>query len=230
MLTYDKCVFTLGTRETRKLSNNTYLRKEGNVFIVKLHNTDIFKVFEDNTYELNTGGWQTVTTKSRLNEFTPARIHQCKGIWYIGSDKIPFYDGIRINSSGEPVDAIDCSGDINAKKKLLDKKVKQFIDGYIKWALDNGVEPDSGDCFCCRFHDQSLDHVWSHIDEQYYFGSFVATAIRGANRTGFWHHLIINELKRGDTSSLRDVLRSYFRKVKPKLMQYIELEEEITAV
>jgi hypothetical protein len=233
MLTYDKCIYALGKRETKKLANNTYLRKEDDVFLVKLHNTDIIKVFNDNTFELNTGGWQTVTTKARLKEFTPARISQERGIWYLYSvgysDRIPFYDGIKIDSSGQPVDAINKTDDIVARKKLLDKKVKKFVDGYIKWALKNGIEPEAGDCFSCRFNDSSLDHVWSHIEEEYYFGSFINTALRGSGRTMFWHHIIANDLKKQNTSSLRDVLNSYFRKVKPKLMEYVQVEEQVTA-
>lgn len=235
MLTYESCKNILSKRDTKKLANNTYLRKEENCFVVKLHNTDIIKIYLGNIYELNTNGWQAATTKARLNEFTPARIYQKRGIWYLGKEDIPFFDSIVVNSQGEPVLQIDEDGEeVNPgleaveKRKYLDKQVSKYIDGYVKWAVKNGVGASNGDCWFCLFGmPGSLDHVWNHVKDRYYFGSFLKTAIQGCGRTLLWLELINIDLKKGKTDSLRQVLASYFKKVKPRMLEFVVIEEDI---
>ena len=220
MLTFESCQAIIKNRPTKKLANNTYLAKKNEEYVVTLHHTDIIRINEKNEFVLNTGGWQSKTTKSRLNEYTKAGISQKGGIWYISG--IPFYDGIKINSDGIPIDAKNLTEEIKNKKAKLDKMVKKYIDGYLDWALKNGIERSSGDCWYCLMNfGDSLDHIWSHVEESYYFGSFVDTAIRGGNYTPFWRIFIENELKNNKAESLSTVLRSYFRKIKPRLMEYV---------
>lgn len=112
----------LSDRSERKLASNTTLRiwqdDEGETwFVVRLHRTDIAKVSADGTRMiLNSGGWQTVTTKQRLNQLLPkARTHgferygtdvgisQRAGEWFISGShdqgtewKVPFTDGVEL--------------------------------------------------------------------------------------------------------------------------------------
>jgi hypothetical protein len=228
-LNYDGCQHVLGGRETKKLSNNTYLRKEGANYIVKLHNTDIITVTPDNKLILNSGGWQTPTTKARINEFTKARISQKRGIWYLAAGSTPFYDGIVIDSEGQPVDNDGNNPGTEAveKRRFLDKEVSAYIKGYVKWALKNGVETGNGDCWLCLFGAPTdLYHVSEHVKERYYFGSFLKTAIKGSGRAMIWYDMIRIDLQNGKTDSLRDILVSYFKKVKPKMLDYVELPEQ----
>ena len=57
--------------------------------IVRLHSTDIVDVdATDNTITLNTGGWNTVTTKERMNAVlrafdSPYRVYQRDFQWYV---------------------------------------------------------------------------------------------------------------------------------------------------
>lgn len=84
-------------RPTKKLKNNTYLvRLDSETIGVQLHNTIVVTIHGDGTYTLNSGGWQTVTTKDRINEYSPVRISQRKYQWYVGDEDIPFKDGIRV--------------------------------------------------------------------------------------------------------------------------------------
>ena len=57
---------------------------------VYLHNHNIAQVFDDYLL-INDCGWQTVTTKSRLNallrQLTDAGIHQSKHVWYLSGSK-----------------------------------------------------------------------------------------------------------------------------------------------
>jgi len=57
--------------------------------IVRLHSTDIVDVdTKDNTITLNTGGWNTVTTKERMNAVlravnSPYHVYQRDFQWYV---------------------------------------------------------------------------------------------------------------------------------------------------
>lgn len=62
------------TRRARKLGNNTYLRDYGEYIAVKLHSTEIV-TFRAGSVTLRSGGWQTITTKARMNCYLPA------GVW-----------------------------------------------------------------------------------------------------------------------------------------------------
>jgi len=85
----------------RKVGNNTYaeILHDGTVAI-KLHSTYVVKIHPDNTYTLNSGGWQTVTTKDRINQYNPRRVYQRKYQWFVNiNDKeYPFMDGMVVGA------------------------------------------------------------------------------------------------------------------------------------
>ena len=104
MLTYDQAMDILRTARTpaKKLGNNTYLRRVSDTTIaVVLHTTEVVRIHDDGTYTLNSGGWRTVTTKDRLNAYSPASVSQRNHDWYVGAE--PFYDCIRVDSAGQVV-------------------------------------------------------------------------------------------------------------------------------
>ena len=80
------------------IANNTvkYTLKDGTQ-IIRLYKTDIITFHTDGMIELNTGGYYTRTTKDRLNRFQPFNIHQKNYVWYVESENLPFYDGIKLN-------------------------------------------------------------------------------------------------------------------------------------
>ncbi len=70
--------------ESRKLQNNTYLKRRGKqvqrigrklvnveVIAVQLHATDVLSLFSDGRIRVNTGGWDTVTTRDRISRYLP---------------------------------------------------------------------------------------------------------------------------------------------------------------
>jgi len=83
-------------------------------FCIKYHWTTVLKIREDNTWVLNSGRFRTVTTKARINEYSPARVYSHRGKWYLwpytsqdldlfgridrGQE---FFDGMMINRDGE---------------------------------------------------------------------------------------------------------------------------------
>ena len=82
----------------RKLANNTYLvSNEDGSFGVRLHNTQVVKYYPDKTL-LFSGGWHTVTTKQRINEYSNAGLYQKDFCWYIDIDgkAVDFFDGIAV--------------------------------------------------------------------------------------------------------------------------------------
>lgn len=68
----------------RKVGNNTYaeILHDGSVGIM-LHSTYVVKIHPNNTYTLQTGGWNTPTTKDRINQYFPGYVRQRKGEWYV---------------------------------------------------------------------------------------------------------------------------------------------------
>ncbi len=103
MLTFDQGVNLLNNARygQKKVANNTYLyQKNDDTLAVKLYATDVVLIHKDGTYTLNSGHYQTLTTKTRINDFSPANIYQKKYVWYVG-DNIKFKDGIKIDQTGK---------------------------------------------------------------------------------------------------------------------------------
>lgn len=94
-----------GKSRARKIANNTLevLDDNGDVEAIRLHDTNILTYDVDHV-TLNSGGWQTVTTKARLNQYLPdgVRIEQKDFEWFVidGRDNThkPFEDGMIIAS------------------------------------------------------------------------------------------------------------------------------------
>jgi hypothetical protein len=215
-----------GRNGRRKIGNNTYLYPHKDGIAVRLHQTDVVVIHPDNTYTLNSGGWQTVTTKDRMNEYSPARVCQSKGVWYV--DGYPFVDGMKVDANGKPINAVNNCGEVATNKRRLDKMVRNYINGFAQDALQNGLQnPDSGDCWACHFtadgkdEPMGVDHLLSHFEEKYYVPSLVWKAInaRGYGNPALIWSLMQSELEQGKARMLMDVLRSYFRKRKPALLK-----------
>jgi hypothetical protein len=85
----------------RKVGNNTYaeILHDGSVGIM-LHSTYVVKIHPDNTYTLNSGGWQTLTTKDRINQYSPRYVYQKNFGWFvkIGDKSYPFMDGMVVGT------------------------------------------------------------------------------------------------------------------------------------
>jgi hypothetical protein len=73
-------------RESVRLGNNTYLEAVGARAIgfvgVRLHNTYIVRFWYDGKITLHTGGYRTVTTKDRINQFIKGSVFQKAHVWY----------------------------------------------------------------------------------------------------------------------------------------------------
>jgi hypothetical protein len=92
--TYADALAYLKGRRSAPAGNNTTLlahpylsNSDGTprAIFVKLHGTNVVTYLSDGRIVLDTGGWRTVTTKDRLNRFTPAdvRVYADLGDWYV---------------------------------------------------------------------------------------------------------------------------------------------------
>ena len=84
----------------RKVGNNTYAEiLHDNSVGIMLHSTYVVKIHPDNTYTLQTGGWQTVTTKDRINQYSPVRVYQRNYEWFvtINGKEYPFMEGMVVS-------------------------------------------------------------------------------------------------------------------------------------
>lgn len=181
----------------RKVENNTTARFKGGEtdekdnIIVRLHETDIATITHS-TMILNSGGYKTQTTKDRLNKiiYYPLRIIQEEGIWFIATGyndlfKTPFRDNILIyENNGSPYIRELRSDNTNLLHDIkLRKAIKKYAKGFITALVSGEVyKPDNGDCWYCLMRcthnnvplgeeTNNIDHLESHIDENYFVPS-----------------------------------------------------------
>src|SRR4051812_8790636 len=63
--------------DKRKLTGTTWLERLTNTTIgIRLHDTYIMEFYEDGSIVLDCGGWATVTTQARMNDYLLSR-------WYV---------------------------------------------------------------------------------------------------------------------------------------------------
>ncbi len=69
------------------------------------HGTRVVTYLNNGTFVLQSGGWHTNTTKTRINDYSPARVYQRNFNWYIMTKGGPvgFFDGMIVDANGEPV-------------------------------------------------------------------------------------------------------------------------------
>jgi hypothetical protein len=177
-MTYEsaKSMLSKARKGTKTLCHMTTLRQEGNSFVIRYHNTDVVSIHEDNTYTLNSGGWYTPTTKDRINEYSPARIHQDKGLWYHKSGVI-FADKCKVDDMGFPMEFnLAMTLATEKAKGKVDRMVSKYIKGFMAMLSETKVmpTPDMGDCWACAFVStegktdiMGYDHLLAHFAEKY---------------------------------------------------------------
>lgn len=93
---YQDCKDFLNGKYKKKLGNNTWLFKiNEKSYGIMYHSTFILRYFIGGFVQFDTNGWQTVTTKQRLNKFQPwITISQKNFQWFMhinGDDAIYDY-------------------------------------------------------------------------------------------------------------------------------------------
>jgi hypothetical protein len=167
------------SRPVKMLKSSTleYYKQDGSR-VIRLHNTDILTFFPDGSCQFNSGGWRTVTTKSRMNEYGPSgvRIDQEKGMWYIfdGNISHPFFDGIIWTPEGIRHDRHMVEE--LSRVKHYTKLINEYVDEIKK--LKELPLPSPGDCWICMTGGSNTDHLINHLEEKYIHGTLIYNALK----------------------------------------------------
>jgi|ETNmetMinimDraft_26_1059896.scaffolds.fasta_scaffold113597_2 hypothetical protein len=131
------------TRRARKLGHNTYLevddgetRHYGETpeLHIHYHACRVVTLHHDRSITLRNDGWQTSTTKERINAFTPSGISvwQRSGNWYVTTEAgcFDWRDGMTVRRNGFCDTAIaDPDEDARARRRELYRE-KKARDAY----------------------------------------------------------------------------------------------------
>ena len=93
--------------QTQKVGKvGTTVRTSDGKTVVKYHKTDVVK-FDERRIILNSGGWRTVTTKTRMNQASAQfglgyGVFQEKGLWYVENkgEVLDFFDNMTLGRQG----------------------------------------------------------------------------------------------------------------------------------
>lgn len=170
------------------VANNTveWTNLDG-VRFIRLHDTNILAFFPDGWVRFNSNGWQTPTTKDRMNNFGPKgiRIYQERRVWYVrmgwdSKDVHIYQDGMMYH----PDHGFKRTGQKPSKERIqaLKDYAQKMVDAM---PLDM---PSQGDCFACQgiLPDSSHSHLESHIEEGYVVPSLMARVLKEQNAGSAW--------------------------------------------
>lgn len=191
MMNYQRLdeIVTKARKLPKTIENKTTIRKlDDGTIAIQHHATDIVLAKPNGSFTLNTGGWMSLTTKERLNRYSPARIFQERGLFWISYDgeKFPFKDGIVVKANGKPARALDAKKTEDAAKKVS-RMISKYIRGFCEDIQKNGLEaPGGGDCWLCLMKTNDgktlgetgddAAHVLGHMTESYYVPSLLLNA------------------------------------------------------
>ena len=203
MTTYAELDELLGKRDSRKVGNNTYVKRMVDGIAVRLHATDILFFHPNETVTMDVDGWHTPTTLNRLNQYLPAgvRVSSNRSVWYLSlpGGTVPYVDGAVISClNGQMIEGLDEVED-RLTELEEDEEVRKAIDRYIRGYKDEVVarlqeDTGRGDCMFCQFvvtngpHKGKAmgdmgdnDHLLIHLEKKYYMRSLVINALREDN-------------------------------------------------
>jgi len=200
--------------EEKKVANNTKARlvhPDGEVLDapevrIRLHETDVVTIRPDGVVRLDSGGWWTVTTKARMNDFAPGvRVYSHRGQGYAatgfqaGSVAVPFYDGLEFDSEAGRFLVDQARVDLEADRLERTRRVKEQVRSFVRLLEEPErarpfvaaiVEGGSwaGDCWYCLMRDEqgvplgdasgAHDHLEAHLEDEYLVPSLFRNAFR----------------------------------------------------
>lgn len=169
----------------RNRSTSVHRDPDGTVRL-RYHETDIVVCKTNNTVVLNSGGWQTSTTKERINWcLSPyASLYQEKHVWKVAMHGVivPFEDGMVLTGRKPKVKT-----NAVTKQQKLRTRIEKFVDTYVqKLRAGELPKPSSGDCWhCCMVTTEGKalgemgdpSHLKEHIRDKYYVPSLIVRAL-----------------------------------------------------
>ena len=209
---YSELSERVGKRKSRKVANNTYVEVlEDGIIGVRLHKTHVVTAYESGEFVLDTGGWLTITTRDRINRFSPVRMWSDRGVQWVSlgaRESVRYFDGIRFNNDGLVLNP-QPDNDLTERDAEVDK-LKRKISAYAKKCAEMRPYPSKGDCWLCsnpKLGDTS--HLLEHLDEGYVHGSIILNAMRERG----WHDAGIRMAFEGHLpDQIRSCVRRYLNK------------------
>lgn len=145
-----------------------------------LHGHEIVKGYGTPDYTISLCGWNTNTTRERLNGLDGVSVTTKIGQAYLNGYK---WDGAHVNPHMFKGNISDTDTEKRNKKR---KAIKAYAKLYA-----NGVPmPSGGDCWFCALTDagkhplgdrtNNIEHFDSHIEDGYVVGSLLVNAMRHA--------------------------------------------------
>lgn len=196
--------------ECKIIDHNTveYMRENGDR-VIRLHLTDIVTFKPNGTIILNTGGWNTVTTRDRINKQIQTfgwmmyseknEPYLSKGWWHDENRKLyHFHDGITISARKVKCDGKIYDKEREKKARAWQRKCRQYAKTFVAKLQRREIPaPGPGDCWMCSFVDgkdrawgenSHQDHVIHHVIEKYYVPSLVMRATKqfGVSQCAQW--------------------------------------------
>eukprot|EP00919_Chromeraceae_sp_WS-2016_P016431 GHVR01039358.1.p1 GENE.GHVR01039358.1~~GHVR01039358.1.p1 ORF type:complete len:198 (+),score=5.28 GHVR01039358.1:1022-1615(+) len=157
MLNYERCGELIKSARNpnngKPIGNNTRVLKRGDNYAVRLHDIDVLTFTPDGSVEYNTGGWRTVTTKARMNEYGPARIGSDRGTWKIsigGGGEWVYAEHCRVHDG-----RVDGAATDDKAEQKLRRQIAQYAKAYTDALYRREVPgPSSGDCWHCVMREE----------------------------------------------------------------------------
>lgn len=239
------------------VQNNTRLFFRDPHYAIQLHATDVVEIHPDNQWRLFTGGWLTPTTKERINHYSPARVYSDGGQWYVGwnhHEPTPWFEGVEVDEHGLVLNGVSAPPDPKPYRRRVDRLVRRYIQNFAALMGEHGLpDPSGADCWGCYFKmcsatGQTADsqaygqaqrqkgglehmgysHYMDHLTEPYYVPSLLWHAIRSR---GYADPRVIWEMcKERPGDWIPDILRSFFKTIKPHLVELLMTEEHANEV
>lgn len=202
-----------GVASSRKCTGRStvrYTTSDGTEHI-KYHDTVVLETRKDGSIRLDSGGFRTVTTKDRMNEYQNiVRISQMRGEWtaHTKAGSFPFVDGMEFRKNGQLVGGQRAKSKAGAeanRKRRTARKIARYCTALKKEIAKNGVpRPEAGDCFLCRMPTKPTC-LESHLDEVYIHGTLVYNAVKWADHNVEARYLV------GHFSDAVNCVRRYLR-------------------
>lgn len=213
---------------------STEMVRRDNGIAIKYHATDVVTLHPNGSATLNSGGYRTMTTKGRINEYTLANIGQRLGLWYVRGGSL-FYDGMTIRPDGTPVKPMQ-TGKTEAKKRKLDRMVSAYIRAFRSYVEENKSLPEisNGDCMYCHMIVTSpepdkgkswgeatgdVHHILLHLQEGYIMGSILWRSIQRCGNPRVVWEMAQSYARQGKFNIIDRDLRYYLRTLKPALLE-----------
>ena len=182
MLTYAQAEKLLDTARDKArgkpIDNNTRIMARPDGYAIQLHATDVLLIRPDDSVTYDTGGWRTVTTKERMNNYGPAFIWSNRGEWRasVAGKEYGYAEGLTVRPDGSVTGAAPESA--GAEEKALRKAAKKYAAEFTD-ALHSGEvpAPSGGDCWLCMMPGAGSEHILSHMAESYFVPRLLANAL-----------------------------------------------------